>query len=881
MSGARFRRDRSHPPALARCRDWVYRDRRRIRITRGGTMLRYLRAAAAVIAMLPSVPAIAGFAGTDLFLPMVGRQAGVFPSNWYTTVWIYNPGAAAATARIFFLERGTVNLSPRAVEVLVGPGDTEKLENVVEELFSRQAYGALRVVCAAQKLVVTSRVFSKAVGEDEAASMGQDFAGVPAAFAIGVGERSQILGTHQTLPSGDSAFRFNFGFVETTGHTATVRVTAWDGNNANQGSRDFQVREWSQRQVAFKDHFPTVSTENTRLEVEVISGAGRVIAYGSAITNGSQDPTTFEMAYEDSLLAAGVGGVQHDATLVGDGSAAAPLGLADQAVTIAKIATSNSPSPAPAAAAGTGASQAAFSGSQVLSTTDGTSLSWQQAGTGDITAVLTAGGSGLTGGAADGDVNLAVAAGGIGTGMLADGAVTDAKIAGGIAYAKLSGAPASLPPSGAPRGALSGSYPNPDIANGAVTPVKLGTQGASAGDVLRHDGIGVFWTPDGLQLPFSAAVSHTQALVGLTNVGGGPAVAGSSSGDPALVGTHQSGTSGWLGVWNAGVWGNGGSGNPGVGGQSGAAEGVIGWSSTGTGVFGSHTSTDNSGWLGTSDAGVKGAGIGASRGIHGTSGSGDGVFGYSVSGKGVYALSDSGIALRAVGNSDSGVYATTWTGFAGVHAQNVFGIGLYAESAQHDAIQAVVDYAGRSGIYAQNYNAGGWAGYFTGRVHVNGTLSKSAGAFTIDHPLDPENRLLSHSFVESPEMLNVYDGSAVLDASGQAWVELPEWFEALNRDFRYQLTCIGAFAPVFVAERVAGNRFRIAGGTAGLEVSWQVTGVRRDPYAEAHRIEVETEKPPEQRGRYFHPDLYGQPDEMAIVQPARTPDTEAFRAAPR
>ena len=190
-------------------------------------MRRYLRRLSAIAALL-ACPAVvlAGFAGTDVFLPMAGRQAGAHPSNWYTTVWIHNPGTEAVTATVHFLQRNTVNLPPPAVEVLVAPGATEKIENVVESLFHVQAFGALRVTSPTGKLVVTSRVYSKALGEGESDSVGQDFAGVPAAFAIAAGEKTQVLGVHQTLPSADSDFRFNFGFVETTGHSATVRVRA-------------------------------------------------------------------------------------------------------------------------------------------------------------------------------------------------------------------------------------------------------------------------------------------------------------------------------------------------------------------------------------------------------------------------------------------------------------------------------------------------------------------------------------------------------------------------------------------------------------------------------------------------------------------------------
>jgi len=115
-------------------------------------------------------------------------------------------------------------------------------------------------------------------------------------------------------------------------------------------------------------------------------------------------------------------------------------------------------------------------------------------------------------------------------------------------------------------------------------------------------------------------------------------------------------------------------------------------------------------------------------------------------------------------------------------------------------------------------------------------------------------------------MMNIYNGNVMLDASGSARIELPAWFETLNRDFRYQLTAVGSPAPgLFIAEKVAQNRFKIAGGTPGGEVSWTVTGIRQDPYANAHRIPVEEDKSPQEQGTYLHPELYGQPEDKNVI----------------
>jgi hypothetical protein len=178
-------------------------------------------------------------------------------------------------------------------------------------------------------------------------------------------------------------------------------------------------------------------------------------------------------------------------------------------------------------------------------------------------------------------------------------------------------------------------------------------------------------------------------------------------------------------------------------------------------------------------------------------------------------------------------------------------------------------------------SAAGYAGYFGGDVYVSGTLYKGGLAFKIDHPLDPENKYLYHSSVESPDMMNVYNGNVTLDAEGEAWVELPAWFEALNQDYRYQLTPIGAPGPnLYVAQEVKDDHFQIAGGTPGMKVSWQVTGIRHDPYAEANRIPVEEEKPPDERGTYLHPEAYGQPETMGLAYKEAQAHEEAHAPPP-
>ena len=236
-------------------------------------------------------------------------------------------------------------------------------------------------------------------------------------------------------------------------------------------------------------------------------------------------------------------------------------------------------------------------------------------------------------------------------------------------------------------------------------------------------------------------------------------------------------------------------------------------------------------------------------GVYGSSNSDYGVYGYSTSNYGVYGLSPRNYGVRGGGTVGLVGVSTLGTGSAGIGVW-----GSHRDSGW--------------GVYGSVVSSSGYAGYFAGRVYVSGFLSKPGGGFRIDHPSDPDNKYLNHSFVESSEMKNLYDGVVTLDIYGEAVVELPEWFEALNQDFRYQLTCIGEYAPIYVAQEIERSRlrnsFKIAGGREGMKVSWQVTGVRRDPWAQANSMAVEEEKSYNQRGYYLHPEVYGQSEERSI-----------------
>ena len=355
---------------------------------------------------------------------------------------------------------------------------------------------------------------------------------------------------------------------------------------------------------------------------------------------------------------------------------------------------------------------------------------------------------------------------------------------------------------------------------------------------LKGDGTAA--SPLGVAVPISLFGSTSEPIVSATQTGSGVALFGRSVTGIAVSGVSQAGV---------GVVGES-TGGGGVLGRSNNSQGVTGESQNGTGVLGR-------------------AGAAAFQqlpgvGVYGVSNSfaNIGVLGESVTGRGVLGSSESGAGVIGITEGDLGFIFV-----AGVSGSATKEIGVVGQSRSGPGVTGFSD----SGNGVEGTSTTGKAGKFNGDVEVTGNLSKGGGSFKIDHPLDPENKYLYHSFVESPDMMNIYNGNATTDENGQAVVDLPSYFEALNREFRYQLTVIGQFAQAIVSSEIKDGRFVIGTSSPNVRVSWQVTGIRQDPWANKHRIKTEEEKLENEKGFYLHPELYNQNEEKG-VEWARNPE---------
>jgi hypothetical protein len=263
-------------------------------------VLGLLLLASTSLAMLP---------GTDLYVPAVGHGLGQSVDGvramWRSDVWIFNPSTTqAATVTIYMLLRDHPggNTNPDYQTITVNPGDTRYLDDIVYNTFGLDnTYGGLRIVSTIP-VVVSGRSYDanvKVENKPTTGTAGQFFSGVPASFAIGLGDATDVIGLDQDASQTSGTWRSNLAFVETTGNSVDLSITLLDANGTPFGSsinKHLDGRQVSQINYIISA-FGTTGT-NQRIRVAVTGGSGRVITNASRMDNRTGDPATVEMVGE-------------------------------------------------------------------------------------------------------------------------------------------------------------------------------------------------------------------------------------------------------------------------------------------------------------------------------------------------------------------------------------------------------------------------------------------------------------------------------------------------------------------------------------------------------------------------------------------------------
>jgi hypothetical protein len=271
-----------------------------------------------LVALAISVPLSAGFTGKDLFVPVAGTVGEAGPSRFSTTMWITNPGAAAASVELTFIPSG--GAPPISRQATIAARSTKIYENLAETLFGATgALGAVRVQ-STENVLASARIFSGIRNSSESATQGLVFSAVPPGFGIATGESAFLQGVRQ-----NGAYRYNIFLLETMGTPVRAELRLISASGETLKTQPLTLGAWEHRPLSITALAGQGAIEDATVEIVATEGDGRLVAVGSLIANESQDATSFEMAFSKSTLV-GATGPQGPAGAPGSAGPIGPAG---------------------------------------------------------------------------------------------------------------------------------------------------------------------------------------------------------------------------------------------------------------------------------------------------------------------------------------------------------------------------------------------------------------------------------------------------------------------------------------------------------------------------------------------------------------------------
>jgi hypothetical protein len=260
-------------------------------------VLGFLMLAGSVFATVP---------GVELYVPAVGHGLGQIVNGvqawWRGDVWVFNPSTTQpATVDIFLLLRNQGNPTPTSQRITVNPGETRYLPDIVGITFGLDnTFGGLRIVSNIPVVVSgTSYDANVTVVGKGQGTAGQFFSGIPASFAIGLGDDTDVVGLDQDGFQTSGNWRSNLAFVETTGNPVDLTIYRIDSNGTVLGSIPYHLEGYQVSQINYVvTSIVNTTGTNQRIHVAVTGGTGHVIANASRVDNRTGDPSTVEMVGE-------------------------------------------------------------------------------------------------------------------------------------------------------------------------------------------------------------------------------------------------------------------------------------------------------------------------------------------------------------------------------------------------------------------------------------------------------------------------------------------------------------------------------------------------------------------------------------------------------
>jgi uncharacterized repeat protein (TIGR01451 family) len=243
----------------------------------------------------------------SLFIPSVGHLDGV-NSKWQSDIRVTNTGLSSQKYLLAFTPSGADAFKDtKQTTITVDAGGTTALDDIVKRWYGLGAIGdttdgvlEIRPVTGGIgggtiandiSLSAVSMASSRTYDITPNGTLGQFIGAVAFSSFIGKALESaspQILSLQQIAQT--ATYRTNFGLVEGSGNGASVMVSVFDDLGKKLADIPLELKAGEHRQLNGFLSQNGISLADGRIQVQVVSGAGKVTAYASVIDNRSNDP---------------------------------------------------------------------------------------------------------------------------------------------------------------------------------------------------------------------------------------------------------------------------------------------------------------------------------------------------------------------------------------------------------------------------------------------------------------------------------------------------------------------------------------------------------------------------------------------------------------
>ncbi len=214
----------------------------------------------------------------ERWIPGSGHASGFGGSQWRTDLDLMNPGSDPVEVRLSFAQKG-VNGTVSGPALLLDPGETTRLEDVVLDGFGMDSATGAILICATGPVQASSRTFNLA---DGGSTFGQ---GIPAVSLQEAVTSAQLLGLSE-----DGTFRTNLGLLNPGRGPVTVHLTLRDASGTVLGVYDQSLDRLAFTQL---DRVFGLVTQDpvTGGRIEISVDGGSVVAYASVVDEVTGDGT--------------------------------------------------------------------------------------------------------------------------------------------------------------------------------------------------------------------------------------------------------------------------------------------------------------------------------------------------------------------------------------------------------------------------------------------------------------------------------------------------------------------------------------------------------------------------------------------------------------